>query len=178
MNLVIHLLALLFAHDGVALAATAPEHLDVITAAHHVAAARVAAARHHVDADLLLSIAAHESHYEQVTQTTEVGGLVSCGVMTPVPKASCEGDDLHGDDDELLPGYDAGAAHLRGWIDATPDLRTALLGYAGGYRLIRACAAGPVYRTTGGHQDLCTIADVFLFRQKMIQRARLVYPSS
>jgi hypothetical protein len=167
MSTVIILLGLLFRHDGEMLASTAPEPISTVDAAQHVAAARIAAARYHVDADLLLSIAAHESRYETHALTLEVGGKMSCGVMTPVPMATCDGEI-----DELL-GYDAGARHLREWLDATHnDVRQALLGYAGGYRMIAACKLGPVYRTTGLHQDLCTIADVFLWRATVIRVAR------
>lgn len=173
--IVLHILSTYFAPDGEALAKTAPEFLDVIEAAHHVAGAEMAGWRYHVDPNLLLSIAAHESHYQQAARGPEPGGLVSCGVMTPVPKATCDNEPgIFGDEDDLFNGYNAGAEHLRAWLDATHgDLHTALVGYAGGYAMINACKAGPITRTRGGREvDLCTIADVFTARARWIRASR------
>lgn len=171
----LHALSIYFASDGEALSRTAPEPLDVIAAAHHVAAAELVGWRFNVDPNLVLSIAAHESHYQQGARTAEPGGLVSCGVMTPIPRASCDEEPgIFGDWDDLFHGYAVGAEHLRGWIDAAHgDIHAALLGYAGGYVLIRACKEGRVERQRGGRTvDICSIADVFLYRAEVIRRER------
>lgn len=153
--------------DADALRQTAPRDLTVETARIHLGAARVAAAAEGVDVDLLLSIAWHESHYDATTRTAEPGQKTSCGVMTPIPKASCMTP-------SVIDGYLEGATHLRTWLTAARgNVHIALLGYAGGYRMIKACAVGPVTTTRQGHDvDLCSIADVFLGRARAIRRAR------
>ncbi len=168
-----HLIALLLTffvptEDAEALQRTAPQDLTLETARQHLGAARLAAVLTHVDADLLLSIAWHESRYVVAARTAEPLGKTSCGVMTPIPKARCTSP-------SLLEGYLEGAAHLREWIDAAHgNMRTALLGYAGGYRMIQACASGEVLVTRGGHEvDLCTVVGVFQERALWIRRSRL-----
>jgi hypothetical protein len=153
--------------DAAALQKTAPGDLTVETAVVHLAAARVAAAVHRVDADLLLSIAHHESHYAATQTTAEPGHKTSCGVMTPIPKRTCAVP-------SLLEGYLEGAQHLRTWLDAARgNERTALLGYAGGYRMIKACAAGPVLQMRKGVDvNLCTVVDVMQGRARWIKRSR------
>ena len=153
--------------DADALRQTDPADLTIETARVHLAAARVAAAAENVDVDLLLSIAWHESHYDATMRTAEPGQKTSCGVMTPIPKASCATP-------SLVDGYLEGAAHLRTWLEAAHgNTRTALLGYAGGYRMIKACAEGPVTATRKGHDvDLCDIAEIFLGRARTIRHAR------
>jgi hypothetical protein len=144
---------------------TTPEPLDFDAATEHLGSARLAAFIVGVDADLVLSIAAHESRYRADAVGPEPGGRVSCGVMTPEPVARCPHQ-------TVLEGYLVGARHLRAWIRATRDLRTALLGYAGGFAMIRACARGPVLRATGRHDDLCATPRVFMWRRDLIRRGR------
>jgi hypothetical protein len=151
--------------DVAALQRTATEHVAADVAAEHIMAARVAAAEYGVDADLVLAIADHESRYTDAQSSHESGGRVSCGAMTPEPIARCPRDGLIG-------GYRRGAAHLADWIHARRgDLRGALLGYAGGYLLIHACAEGPhVVVRKGREIDLCQTPDVFLARSRWIRR--------
>jgi hypothetical protein len=161
--------------DVDALRRTAPEPITHELAAENLAAARVAGAVYELDADLVLSIAAHESHYESDAVTSERDGKVSCGVMTPEPIARCSKQ-------TALGGYLAGAKHLRGWIDGPEsnchgNLYCALLGYAGGYDLISACATGPVFRKTGHHDDLCLTPRVFLWRRNWIRNERTRPPA-
>lgn len=153
------------AGDAAGLRATAPQYLNAGTAVLHLTAARAAGSVYGLDPDLLLSIAHHESRYT-VARTPEAGGLTSCGVMTPQPLAKCDSTSVTG-------GYLEGAAHLRKWVDNTRDQRTALLGYGGGYRAIKACAAGPVTRVRAGRTvDLCSVVDIFLGRAYAIKRSR------
>lgn len=155
-------LALVSVDDATALTKTDPANLTVESAKEHLAAARIAAARYRVDAPLLLSISWHESRYKADAVSKEIGGLVSCGPMTPVPMARCEKK-------HIVDGYLDGAAHLREWIDTSSSLRLALMGYAGGYKLIDACNKGPVIRKNGRHDDLCKTPDVFLWRRNWIR---------
>lgn len=149
--------------DAEALARTAPEPLSVSDAIQHLAAARAAAFVVGVDPDLTSAIAAHESHYESNAVGPERGGLVSCGVGTPTPVAKC-------DRVSLVDQYVALAMHLREWIDATPDLHTALIGYAGGYHLLGLCAQGPVIIRPG--VDACRTDEVFQARAAWIRNER------
>ncbi len=109
-----------------ALRATAPAYLTVESAAEHIRAAREAALVTGTDPALLLAIAWHESRYDPRVVTREPGHRVSCGVMTPVPKRGCRGDEL-----TLEGGYLAGARHLREWLDIRHSLRRAVVAYAG-----------------------------------------------
>lgn len=128
--------------------------------------ARIAALAYNEDPDLLLAIAWHESNFT-ISHTIGAGGLDACGIMTPVPMQHCVSA-------SILDGYMAGAAHLRDWLDAEhDDEHQALLGYAGGYKLIRGCAKGPVMVKHGDHMyDNCHTPAVFKFRQRQIQRLR------
>lgn len=150
--------------DAEALRATAPLYLTTDTAAENLTAARIAAAITDTDPDLLLSIAWHESRYESTQVTPEVGGKVSCGAMTPEPthdRTACRDATS-----SLVSGYLAGARHLRVWLDASHgNIKTALTGYAGGYRLIAACRRGE--RVHG-----CATPDVFLGRAQRIRDRR------
>lgn len=149
--------------DAEALRETAPDcHLTVDAAREHIAAARVAGAMMEVDPDLLLSIAWHESRYMPATVTPERGGRESCGVMTPEPIARCTRG-------TLLDGYIAGARHVRTWLDATHDERTALTGYAGGYALIALCRRESA--------RACSTWRVFKARASWIKRKRAVVGS-
>jgi hypothetical protein len=153
--------------DAEALQRTAPEPIGIEVARENLAAARVAGFVHNVDPDLLLSVAAHESRYEADAVGPESDGRVSCGSMTPLPVVHCPARQT------ALDGYMAGAVHLRGWIDVTSSMHEALLGYAGGYRLIRACHAGSVVVTrVKGEIDLCKTDGVFLWRARWIRRER------
>lgn len=151
--------------DADALRQTAPVDLTLETARDHLGAARVAGALADVDPDLILAIAWHESRYAPTARTAEPGNKTSCGPMTPIPKKTCV-------DPDLMTGYLEGADHLRTWIDAARgNVRVALLGYAGGFKMIHACAAGPVTIERGGHDvDLCNVVDVFLSRARTIHR--------
>lgn len=154
--------------ESEAFRSTAPDYLTVESAAEHLYTAQIAAAEQGVDPDLLLSIAFHESHYDQTARTPEPGHKISCGVMTPVPGATCTNG-------TLLDGYRAGAAHLREWLIAMHgNERQALIGYAGGYALLRGCAAGPVMklRKSGRSDNICLTPEVFQYRAKWIKRAR------
>ncbi len=149
--------------DADALVRTAPAYLTRDEAREHIAAARYAGAVYHVEASLLLSIAHHESRYQVHARTGEPRGLTSCGVMTPEPQHECHTT-------TLLDGYLAGARHLRGWFDVTRTARDALLGYAGGFALIRACQVGPFTNARG--LDVCTIPQTFQSRARWLTAAR------
>jgi soluble lytic murein transglycosylase-like protein len=139
--------------EAEALRSTAPAYLTPWSAGQHLGAARIAAASYDVDAAAILAIAYHESRFFVGTRTHEPpdsgGPRVSCGVMTPVPKRYCDAQDL-----TLLGGYQAGAAHLRQWMDVchamdrwkhdvhdVEILRCALWAYAGGSGFRKRCAA-------------------------------------
>jgi hypothetical protein len=141
--------------------ATSPTYLTPETAIVHAQAAIIAAGVYDVPAPLLLSIAWHESRYaiETVTPLGDGSAKTSCGVMTPEPtQGSCRSATS-----SALAGYLAGARHLHGWITAAHgNLPTALLGYAGGWRLIRLCKTRDV--------AACHTPDVFLRRAAWILR--------
>lgn len=142
----------------------APNEVTVADAYEHVWSARVAAATYGVDADLLLAISWHESRYKVTARSPESGGRVSCGVMQPTPVASCPVA-------SMLDGYLAGAEHLRGWIVAMHgNEHAALVGYAGGYRLLAACAQGPVLIRPA--VDACRTPEVFRACAAWIARER------
>jgi soluble lytic murein transglycosylase-like protein len=170
MSLLFTLLALLSPapEDTEALRSTAPTYLTIETAREHLVAARVAADVYGVDADLLLSIAWFESRYTADVVGPVVKGKRACGVMQSIMKDGCPKNPT------LSDGYLEGAKHLRDWLDASRnDLRTAILGYAGGYALIKACNKGKLMVERAGRQvDLCTVVDTRLYRMRLIQRAR------
>lgn len=155
--------------DVEALRQSAPSYLTTETAREHLVWARVASMESNVKPDLVLAIAWNESRYTVDAITHEIGGKISCGVMTPIPtkdKESCK--DITA---SLANGYRAGAGHLRTWLDACRQNETcAILGYAGGYRLINACKEGPVLREYKGVEiDKCkTIPAKLLWRAKLI----------
>jgi len=152
--------------DAEALQRTAPEPITIEAARANIAAARIAGAIYRLDADLLLSIAAHESRYQVDATTPERGGKVSCGVMTPKPLARCPVGQT------LLDGYLAGAAHIRNdWLTAMHGNELlALQGVAGGGVLINACKLGPVWIRPG--VDACKTPQVFWARADWIKRER------
>lgn len=154
--------------DVEAFRSTAPRYLTTETAREHLIYARVAAATYNVDADLLLAIAWFESRYTVNAIGPLVRGKRACGVMQPIMEGECPKDPT------LAAGYLQGAQHVVSWVKAARgDMRMAMLGYAGGYALIKACAAGEVLVERGGRQvDLCTVVDARLYRMRWIQRAR------
>jgi len=146
-----------------ALRETAPRDLTRDTAAAHLAAASIAGFLTDTDPALLLAIAHHESRYVFRAVARERGKKVSCGVMTPVPTHDREA--CADATSSMLAGYLAGARHLKTWSDACHgDRRCTLIGYAGGYALIRACARGENLRG-------CRVPGVFEARAAAIERA-------
>jgi hypothetical protein len=103
----------------------------------NVAAARIAGMLTGERPEILLALAWHESRFISNAVSREANGLVSCGIATPEPQAKCE-------DEPLVIQYQRGAEHLAGWRRALGD--RALFGYAGGYRLNKACLAGSTVR--------------------------------
>lgn len=164
------ILVLLGLGDAPALQATARSYLPTAEfAAEHLGSARWAGAVYDVDPDVLLAIAWRESRYRADAVTRERSGKLSCGLMMitmpigePCPEPS------------VLDGYMRGAAHLREWIRMTGSMRSALLGYAGGFPMIRACAnGGELVRVRAGREvDLCKTPE--LNRAAWIRRARVV----
>jgi hypothetical protein len=148
-----------------ALRSTAPKDLTRESAAAHLAAASIAGFVTDTDPALLLAIAHHESRYAFRVVARERGKKVSCGVMTPVPTYDREA--CADATSSMLAGYLAGARHLKTWSDACHgDRRCTLIGYAGGYALIRACARGENLRG-------CRVPGVFGARAAAIERALL-----
>ena len=130
--------------------------------------ARAAATIYDVDVDTVLAISYHESHFQEDVATAESGGRVSCGAMTPYPTSACSPR-------SLLSQYLDGTRHWAiDWRRARDvrDAREALLGYAGGYRLIRMCRQGPVIRRGARGDDLCRTPDVFARIRARIRAAR------
>jgi transglycosylase-like protein with SLT domain len=128
-----------------ALLSTAKDtRLTLDTAAQNIAAARFAGALTGIDADLLLSIAHHESRFDPTVVGPLVRGKRACGVMQQVPiKGPCP-------EPSLLRDYIDGAQHLAGWLRAQRgDLDRALVGYAGGYRLLKLYDEGGGDRVRG-----------------------------
>ena len=147
------------------LAAADLADLTVETAQDNLTAARFAAERYRVDPYLVLFLAWHESRFHSNNVTPEPRGLVSCGVMTPVPMAACEPASLY-------EQYAAGARHVAGWFAACHGrARCALRGVAGGYRLLRACERGPVWRRHGRREDLCAVDSALLYGAERLRRA-------
>jgi len=154
--------------DAEALHHFSPEEVTVDRAYEHVWAARVAAAIYDVDADMVLAISWHESRFTANVVAAEPGGRVSCGAMTPYPTKKCVAK-------PLLAQYLDGTRHWAvDWAHAG-DVRNeheALLGYAGGYSLIRACRQGPVLRHVTQGDDLCKTPEVFAWIRSRIIAAR------
>ena len=160
--------------DAEALHRFAPSYVTVDAAREHVWAARAAATIYGVDADMLLAISWHESRLTANVVSKEAGGRVSCGVMTPYPTKTCVSK-------PLLAQYLDGARHWaidwRRAGDVRSD-REALLGYAGGYRMIRNCRQGPVLRHKTRGDDLCRTPDVFAQIRSRIVVARQIRVAS
>jgi len=143
-----------------ALCTTAPHYLTRDSASIHLAASTVTGLATGTDPALLLSIAHHESRYAYRVVAAEPGRKISCGVMTPEP--THDRDACRETTSSIAAGYLAGARHLRHWFDACHgNRRCALLGYAGGYALIAACARGEQLRG-------CFAPDVFSSRAALI----------
>ena len=154
--------------DAEALHRFAPAYVTIDAARDHVWAARVAAATFDVDADMVLAISFHESRFTSGVVAREARGRVSCGVMTPYPTKTCAAT-------SLLAQYLDGTRHWAvDWKRAggIRNEREVLLGYAGGYRLIRRCRQGAVLRHKTHGDDLCVTADVFKGIRSRIVRAR------
>jgi hypothetical protein len=173
MQIFLRLLLALFtptsAADAEALHRFSPEEVTVDRAYAHVWSARVAAAVYDVDMDMILAIAWHESRLTDNVVAAEPGGRVSCGAMTPYPTAKCVSK-------SLLRQYLDGARHWAvDWRHAgdVRNDREALLGYAGGYHLIRACRLGPVLRHETSGDDLCRTPEVFGWIRNRIRAARM-----
>jgi hypothetical protein len=152
----------------------APEEVTVEIAHEHVWAARVAAATYDVDADMVLAISYHESRFQNGVVAAEKGGRVSCGAMTPYPTNTCT-------QKSLLAQYLDGTRHWGvDWRRAgdVHNEHEALLGYAGGYLLIRACRQGPVLRHETWGDDLCRTPEVFGWIRDRIRAARQAGTSS
>ena len=160
--------------DAEALHRFAPSYVTVDAAREHVWAARAAATIYGVDADMVLAISWHESRLTANVVSKEAGGRVSCGVMTPYPTKTCVSK-------PLLAQYLDGARHWaidwRRAGDVRSD-REALLGYAGGYRMIRNCRQGPVLRHKTRGDDLCRTPDVFAQIRSRIVVARQIRVAS
>ena len=160
--------------DAVALHRFAPEEVTVDRARVHVWAARVAAATYGVDADMVLAISYHESHFAENATTPESGGRVSCGAMTPYPTRTCGQKSLL---DQYLDGARHWAVDWRHAGDVHGE-HEALLGYAGGYALIRKCRRGPVLRHQTSGDDLCRTPEVFGWIRARIRAARQLVAAS
>ena len=144
-----------------ALMSTAKDtRLTLETAAQHVAAARFAAVLTGTDPDLLLAIAHHESRYEPGVVGPLVRGKHACGVMQHVPVTGpCPTIELPLD-------YLEGARHLAEWIRVQKgDVTRALVGYAGGYALLK------LY-DDGGASRARAVVRLELGRAQRIKRAR------
>lgn len=114
-----------------------------------------------VEYGLLRGIALHETHEHLHHVQVEANGWLSCGVGTSTPVATI-GECIA----YINGGYAALARDLRVWMDATDPAtheqlsrREALIGFAGGYRLIFLCRRGPVIIRPG--VDACLTPDVF-----------------
>jgi len=154
--------------DAEALQRFAPRYVTVDDAREHVWAARVAAATYGVDADMILAIAYHESRFTTNVVSKEPGNRVSCGAMTPFPTKTCVPKPLLA---QYLDGTRHWAIDWRRGGDVRNE-REALLGYAGGYRMIRRCRQGPVLRHKTHGDDLCRTPEVFGAIRSSIRSAR------
>ena len=160
--------------DAEALHRFAPSYVTVDAARDHVWAARTAATIYGVDADMLLAISWHESRLTANVVSKEAGGRVSCGVMTPYPTKTCVSKPLLA---QYLDGTRHWAIDWRRAGDVRSD-REALLGYAGGYRMIRRCRRGPVLRHKTHGDDLCRTPGVFAQIRSRIVAARQIRVAS
>jgi hypothetical protein len=152
----------------------APNDVTVQDAYQHVWTARIAAAYYDVDADMVLAISYHESRFTNNVVAKEAGGRVSCGAMTPYPTTDCVAK-------SLLEQYLDGTRHWAldwGHAGDVRNAREMLLGYAGGYSLIRGCRQGPVLRHKTNGDDLCKTPEVFGWIRTRIRATRQIVASS
>lgn len=155
-----------------ALRQTAPKALGSSeVAATHLAAATFAGELFSVDPAVLLAIAYRESRYTTGVVGPRVRGRRACGLMQPMMHAgTCR-------EQTVLEGYVEGAQHLRTWLDTRScrgDLRCALLGYGGGYALLKGCAVGSVVVERNGKQaDLCTFIPGSVVARAAMIRSRI-----
>lgn len=172
-----YLFAVPSASDVDAFQKFAPAYLTTETAREHLSGARIAGHVHGIDPDLMLAIAWYESRYTVAAVGPAVSGKRACGVMQPL---------MHGGAcpaQTLVSGYLEGAEHLRTWLDTKTchgNLHCALLGYAGGYALLKRCGDGPVPVERGGRSiDLCRGAsDVRIAMARRIQWLRRHSPTT
>lgn len=140
----------------------APHEITVDQARAHVWSATIAATRYSVDTDMVLAISYHESRFTPNVVTVGPAGRVACGAMTPYPTTQCSHQ-------PLLMQYLEGTRHWALDWRTAPDVRSereALLGYAGGYYLIRLCRKDPSW-------DACQTPDAFeKIRQQIISARR------
>jgi hypothetical protein len=156
--------------DAEALHRFAPNDVTVEAAYDHVWAARVAAAIYGVDPDMILAISWHESRFTDGAVGPESGSRVSCGAMTPYPTKTCTEKTLL---EQYLDGTEHWAVDWKHAGDVHGD-REILLGYAGGYHLIRSCRLGPVLRYKTSGDDLCRTPEVFgAIRDRIVSARKL-----
>lgn len=134
--------------------------LTIDTAKQYIAAARIAGAIADVDPDLILVISYHEARFElDVVGPTLSNNKRACGVMQHVPVARCP-------EPSMLRDYVDGAQHLATWIKAQHgDVSRGLIGYAGGYALLKKCDLGEAPKA-------CSIARIHLARAERLKRVR------
>jgi hypothetical protein len=138
-------------------------------AEEHLTAARIAGLVHHVDPNLLLGIAWHESRYTNA-ETRESGNRYSCGPMTPVPhRGHCSAEER-----STVGGYLRGAEHLKMWMDQPRcngrRERCGVTSYAGGGGLVKICAQYGRSINVFGHNACLTASDI-LRRTRQIRYA-------
>lgn len=169
MSIIFTLLALLWPSDEAVenLRRSAPRDLTAETARAHMTAAQVAAVLYELEPSLLLAIAYRESRYQTGVTGPLVRGKRACGLMQPMMH------DTKCQQQTVLEGYLEGASHLRRWLDTKTcrgDLRCAMLGYGGGYALLKRCADGPVMvERSGRTADLCHMPDWTFARARRIE---------
>jgi hypothetical protein len=178
MQILLHVLLAIFTPtsdaDAEGLHRFDPNEVSVEQARVHVWAARVAATAYDVDINMVLAIGWHESRFTDNVVAIEPGGRVSCGAMTPYPTSTCTKKTLL---EQYLDGTKHWAVDWRHAVDVRNE-REVLLGYAGGYHLIRKCRLGPVLRHKIEGDDLCKTPEVFMGIRNRIRAARVPKASS
>lgn len=162
-DFVMHTLAILLSlivttAEAEGLRATAPRDLTIEEATEHLTAARAVAQAFNIDETILLAIAYRESRYTLGLPGRPINGRMACGVMQVIVKLGRCAPQSHEDE------YTAGALELTQWMKAQPDIERALLGYAGGYRLLNHCKTEP-------KDKRCGIGRAVLARAKRIKRS-------
>ena len=111
----------------------------------HLAVASVVAQEYRLEPELLLSIAHHESCYDNRVITGHASGVMQTIGHHP---------------ETLIQGYEFGAAEIQAWmLAAHGNLRVALAGYSGGWAVMKSCRDG----------GACGYADVFLARARRLR---------